>query len=311
MTTASGSPIRLDGIAVSLSPSGNVSQVSCRPVGLARQSQANPGDPYNVLARFWDKVYTPPPDFVLAVNGLPLTVALYAATHDDGVNGVPRNPLQATNHLQQLANDDVVAIANEYLQRGFTTIRAERTFKPEFQIRWEPLNDQNYRIWSAHPNGLFTVYALDGLRMWPDDRPFPAQAPDLIEHSLSIRLTNMKRFDTYKTGEQARETVSHVTRTSMGAVKNQERDPDQVGAMGKLSPNDVSAVSLCNLWQPDHSGRLCDNGGQLGTTNLRQRCVDPSHPVSVSLKIFSVAPSISVVVWRAQRTWAFVFAGHE
>ncbi|KAG8807395.1 hypothetical protein FRC19_006671, partial [Serendipita sp. 401] len=189
---------------------------------LARQAQANPGLSYSVLARFWDKKWEPVPDLVLLVD----------SSHAEKVLTYEGGKLKDPSNVEERATTKLKNLINE--------IKKQRLFQPNFKIVWDKDSvPEKYTLWVEHPGHLYSIYIDKGvlndlkgnvaLAMWLDDRQFPK--PEQVQgadEKIKEGIKKSKCKGTYRSGKDAIETETWVTRKSMMNVKRQTRNPDQL-----------------------------------------------------------------------------------
>lgn len=191
-------------------------------LGLARQAQANPGLSYSVLSRFWDKKWPQQLDFLLVVDSF--------ALHKLGI-GKPNS--RATQ-----------------LEEDINNIVKGRKFQPKIHLVWDHKIDAGYAVWARHPNGLYTIYAHDGiitglkgnkeLGLWLNGATLPQEVTvTKVDLAMKGEKDNNRRGATYSTGKDAEKTYTSITINSMAIAKKMERNPTQNDAMGGISANKV------------------------------------------------------------------------
>ncbi|KAG8756165.1 hypothetical protein FRC14_003306 [Serendipita sp. 396] len=213
---------------------------------IARQARLN-GGLYDVLSRFWDGAWEP--DFFLQIDPQYQTqIRKSADAHFQSeekkkeleTRTFDPDPIKEDRSLMALIEDKKVG----------------RTFKPKFTIVWSRGEIDKHPLlitrepWASHPNSLYRLW-MDSYTSNPSlisnkvdvlrpERKWPTK--DELKDADDRIQTGLEPLKTYKDRTGAATTVTEVTKTSMNIVKNYKRRPDQVGAMGKVSPNDLVAT---------------------------------------------------------------------
>ncbi|KAG8818865.1 hypothetical protein FRC19_010266 [Serendipita sp. 401] len=204
---------------------------------IARLARTNSGL-YDVLSRFWDLPWDI--NFTLQIDPKYQQIIRKAAhedVSDDDLKGLVFDP--------QPADEDKRLVA--LIER----VKGQRQFRPKFTIEWsvkdlDPSRGER-RIWEQHPNGIYklwidsrvmlSVMSQPTLGIWLNNRVLQTDEQLAVADKAIQELLKSKH--TYKDATSAATTVTEVTKSKVNVVKNYKRNPDQVGAMGGLSPNDL------------------------------------------------------------------------
>ncbi|KAG8821847.1 hypothetical protein FRC17_009715 [Serendipita sp. 399] len=215
--------------------------------GIARQARFSDGL-YDVLGRFWDAPWDESA-FVLQIN----------IAHQKAIREAAKKLVtdQALKNLK-LPQFAVIADEDKPLMVLIEKIKEDRQFKPDIvAIEWrpDPQHTQPTSVpsmnskWGSHPNDLYGLWmnqyqhvrVIDNKKtgVWLPDRDWvvgvPAQAADkMIQDNMKA-----KRLSTYRDVNAAVTTTTKVTRAAVNITKSYKRKPDQVGAMGGTSPNEL------------------------------------------------------------------------
>ncbi|KAG8814484.1 hypothetical protein FRC19_001709 [Serendipita sp. 401] len=183
----------------------------CKVAHVARISEGL----YDVLSRFWDGQWEP--ELILQIDPI----------YKQKIRGT--------------ASDDMG------LMESIEKIKKFWLFAPEIKIVWDKPSSTGLREWGRHPNSLYilwmdsTAYSKVEHSTTPGVWLPPRAEPD----STQLAAGNKKIEDgisdtgsgTYVSSSDAAETTTTVTQLSISTVRNFKRTPDQIGAMGKVSPN--------------------------------------------------------------------------
>ncbi|KAG9052684.1 hypothetical protein FS842_009404 [Serendipita sp. 407] len=215
---------------------------------IARLARVNEGL-YDVLSRFWDGPWET--SFILQIDPKykdQIRKSAKAIATDEDIKNLDVNPKWEKEDIPMMA-----LIEN---------IKTERQFQPKLSILWSTgdIDQPNPSVisldkWASHPNSLYSLWVdskdhLDimhktKLPVWLPFRDGPSS--DDLKASDKNFQDLLKSKGTYKDVKTAATTMTQVTKTSINVVKSYKRTPDQIGAMGGISPNDVSILTMCPI----------------------------------------------------------------
>ncbi|KAG8842596.1 hypothetical protein FRB91_004082 [Serendipita sp. 411] len=207
---------------------------------IARLARVNEGL-YDVLSRFWDGPWET--SFILQIDPKykdQIRKSAKAIATDEDIKNLDVNPKWEKEDIPMMA-----LIEN---------IKTERQFQPKLSILWSTgdIDQPNPSVisldkWASHPNSLYSLWVdskdhLDimhktKLPVWLPFRDGPSS--DDLKASDKNFQDLLKSKGTYKDVKTAATTMTQVTKTSINVVKSYKRTPDQIGAMGGISPNDL------------------------------------------------------------------------
>ncbi|KAG8792811.1 hypothetical protein FRC16_011262 [Serendipita sp. 398] len=207
-------------------------------VGIARLARLNSGL-YDVLSRFWDGTWVP--ELFLQIDPKYQTqIRRFADAHFEGE--------EKEKELEGRMFDPEPVKGDRSLMALIEDLKGKRQFKPKITIIWNEgeIDQRKMKRWAAHPNSLYTLWIeFSGLLsaiqnhepgVWLPERTWPSE--EQLEDADGKIQAALKSLGTYKGRIEAEKTITEVTKMSMDIVRNYNRNPDQIGAMGKTSPND-------------------------------------------------------------------------
>ncbi|KAG8838088.1 hypothetical protein FRC18_006399 [Serendipita sp. 400] len=186
----------------------------CKVAHVARISEGL----YDVLSRFWDGHWEP--EFILQID-----------------------PSYKQKIMSTVVND-------AGLMDRIEKIKEFWLFAPKIkEIVWGKPSGTGLIEWGRHPTSLYTLWMDSTAYSAVENSTTPGVwLPPRTEPSLTQLAAGNKKIETgilstgsgtYVAASAATMTTTLVTRSSISIVRNFKRTPDQIGAMGRVSPNEL------------------------------------------------------------------------